>query len=328
MQATTAVWIGIDVAKVSVEAAINLAGSPAPCASFPRTAAGMSELVAWGRSHAPQDAPLRVVLEATGRYSLEAMAWLSAVDPAITPACVNPLHAKRFAQSLGSRNKTDRADARLLARMGAEREPHAYEAPSEAITELRALVRERRALVDERTALRNRIEEGSDSALVRRERTRLLRNLERAVERMDKAIAAAVEADADLKRDVARLRTIPGVGTLTAVTVLAELGDLRRFASSRQLAAFAGLSPRQHSSGTSVHGRTRMCKKGNPAARAVLYLSALAAARTEGALRDTYRRLTAAGKPPMSALGALMRKQLILMRALLVTGQDYRKPCG
>ena len=217
MQAATAVWIGIDVAKASVDAAVHLEHSAAPAATFSRTQKGVGQLLAWAREHVPADAPLRALMEATGRYSLEVIAWLLAAEASLAPACVNPLQAKRFAQSLGTRNKTDRVDARVLARMGAERKPAAYQPPTPARAALRDLVRERRALVDERTALNNRIGEGTDSAIVRRERDRLLGNLKRAIQRMDKAIAEAVAADAQLRRDVARLCTIPGVGMVLSL---------------------------------------------------------------------------------------------------------------
>ena len=91
-------------------------------------------------------------------------------------------------------------------------------------------------------------------------------------------------------------------------------------------AAFAGVSPRRHESGSSVRARTSMCKAGNPTVRAALYMSAVTTARLTAGMRDVYTRLITNGKAPKSALGALMRKQLILMRALLVRGEDYRPP--
>lgn len=133
-------------------------------------------------------------------------------------------------------------------------------------------------------------------------------------------------SDESLRADLARMTTIPGVGIVTAITVLAELGDLRRFASGRQLAAFAGVSPRRHESGSSVRGRTSMCKKGNPTVRSVLYMSALTTKRLPNGMATIYERLIANGKAPKAALGALMRKQLLLMRALLVRGEDYKNP--
>ena len=319
-------WIGIDVAKASVDAALYLGGPLGRVATFPRTPEGMAELARWARGEVGGDIALRAIMEATGRYSHEAVGWLLENDAAIAPACVNPLHAKRFAQSLGLRNKTDEADARMLARLGAERGPAPYEAPSPIHLELRALVRERRQLVEEQTRLRNRIGEGTDSAFVRNQRTRRLDTLKRDIKRLEDEITRVAAGDKSLKADLARLTTIPGVGTITAITIVAELGDLRRFASGRQLAAFAGVSPRRHESGSSVRARTSMCKAGNPTVRAALYMSAVTTARLTAGMRDVYTRLITNGKAPKSALGALMRKQLILMRALLVRGEDYRPP--
>jgi transposase len=325
-----AVWIGIDVAKETVDTALHGEGRPGAClsihATFPRTREGMAALVHWARGHAPGETRLRAIVEATGRYSTEAIAWLLEADPSVAPACVNPLHAKRFAQSLGLRNKTDRIDARMLARFGAEREPAPHEAPQGAALELRSLVRERRELVDEQTRLKNRIGEASDSRFVARERARLLKSVAAAIKRLDAEIERVVASDCKLRADAARLRTIPGVGFVTAATILAELGDLRRFASGRALAAFAGLSPRRHESGTSVRGRTRMCKQGNPAVRAILYMASVTSARTEDGMKRLYDRLVANGKAPKSALGAVMRRLLVLMRTLLVKAEDYRNP--
>lgn len=319
-------WIGIDVAKATVEAALLLPDGQAPTKRFARTPEGMDALAQWARALAPQDASLRACLEATGPYSVEAIAWLLSADAALAPACVNPLHAKRFAQSLGLRNKTDAVDARMLARMGAERSPAPHEQLPPAVAALRALVRERRALVEERTRLKNRSGEGTTLAALRRSWKAQEKALDAQIKALEEEIERLVDKDDQLRGDVALLCTIPGVGLLTAATVLAELGDLRRFATARQLAAFAGLSPRRYESGTSVRGRTRMCKKGSPAARVALYMAALSASRGQGAYTGFYERLVRAGKMPKAALGAVMRKLLALMRALLVRGEEYRRP--
>lgn len=329
MQAETVhqtAWIGIDVAKSTVDAALHLDGPLGRVATFERTRDGMAELARWARSEVGGDVALRAVVEATGRYSVEAIGWLLEADAAVAPACVNPLHAKRFGQSLGLRNKTDDVDARMLARLGSERTPAPYEPPEPVYLELRALVRERRQLVEEQTRLGNRISEGSDSAFIRKQRTRRLKTLKRDIERLDEEIARVIATDERLQADIACVTTIPGIGIVTAVTVLAELGDLRRFASGRQLAAFAGVSPRRFESGTSVRGRTSMCKKGNPAVRSALYMSAVTTKRMPKGMASTYERLTGNGKAPKAALGALMRKQLVLMRALLVRGERYESP--
>jgi transposase len=117
--------------------------------------------------------------------------------------------------------------------------------------------------------------------------------------------------------------TIPGVALIVSTTVLALLGDLRRFSRGRELAAYAGLSPSQGSSGTSIHGRTRMCKLGNRKVRHVLYLAAMTAIRHPGPLKDAYEAMVARGKNRKSALGAVMRRLLLLMRALLASERDH-----
>ncbi|MBT7301833.1 MAG: IS110 family transposase, partial [Victivallales bacterium] len=124
---------------------------------------------------------------------------------------------------------------------------------------------------------------------------------------------------------VQRLDTMPGGAFVTATTVLGELGDLARFLTSRSLSAFAGLSPRNSDSGTSVHGRPRMCKQGSPRLRQVLYLAALAAIRNPRTrFARSYTAMVKAGKPKMVAVGAIMRKMLVTMRAMIVTGTDYQ----
>ncbi|MDX2175105.1 MAG: IS110 family transposase [Candidatus Sumerlaeia bacterium] len=316
-------WIGIDVAKATVEAAIHPSRESA---TFERTRSGMRRLSDWARARCGAHAAVRAVMEATGNYSSEAIAWLLEADAALAPACVNPLHAKRFAQSIGTRNKTDRVDACVLARMGAERSPAPYEAPGPVVLELRALVRERRELVDEATRLKNRIGEGTGSRFVSRERNRILKATQAAIARIEEEMERVIASDARLAADSRRLCTIPGVGPVTAATILGELGDLRRFGSGRQLAAFAGLSPRRFESGATVRGRARLCKQGNPAIRAILYMSAVSTSRMASGMKATYDRLLAHGKAPKCALGALMRKQLILMRALVVGGKDYEEP--
>ena len=119
-----------------------------------------------------------------------------------------------------------------------------------------------------------------------------------------------VNGDEDSRCDFALLTSIDGVGPITAMTVLAEIGDLRRFERARQLTAYAGVSPRVVLSGTSVHGKTRMCKRGNARVRQALYLSAMATLNTKhpNTLSTMHYRLCEEGKEGKAALGAVMRK--------------------
>ena len=146
---------------------------------------------------------------------------------------------------------------------------------------------------------------------------------EKVAELVEAEMKRVVEAAPKIAHDVALLSSIYGVGFIVAVVIVAELGDLRRFRKARQLTAFAGVSPRIYQSGTSVARPARMCKKGNPRVRQALYLSALSAVRGRNDLQRTYTRLISQGKPPKAALGAVMRKLLVVMRALLITETDY-----
>ena len=339
-------WAGLDVAKETFDAALWLpleSGAargqrPLPVRGFPRTPDGIGQFLAWADPLLAEAADpsepvpiLRVVMEATGKYSLELAVWLIAQRPSLAPAIVNPEMAAHFAKSLSLRNKTDKLEARALARYGAERNPAPYEPPSPAQAELRDLARYRQTIVELRDAEKNRAQEGSASALVRRQQQTLIRHYQRDIDQIEKKMKKVLEKLPDLKRDVETLDGIYGVGFITAATVAAELGDLRRFEQGRTLTAFAGLSPRNGDSGTSVHKRARMCKKGSAQVRRALFMPAMTTIRGDNDLADLYRRLVAQGLKKMAALGAVMRKLLLVMRAVLISGKPYQRhyrTCG
>lgn len=338
---TLAAWSGLDVAKNSFQAALYLPQAPAAAPrapsrltqqAFERTPAGVAAWLAWcdrlladfarreGLAAAP---PLRACMEATGRYSLELAAWIGQARPAVAPAIVDPLAAHHYAKSLRMRNKTDRIDAAVLARMGYERRFAATAPRPAAWATLRHMTRQRDFLMNQLTSARLRAAEIQACPAMAAIQAQLIAGLRRAIVQVDRAINKHVAAHADLKQAVARLRTIPGVGRVTAVVILAELGDLRRFETSRQVTSFAGMNPKLFDSGDSVHYVAHLSKQGPARARQALYMSAMSVLRTTGPLRRTYDHLLEEGKCKMSALGAVMRKQLVLMRALLVGQRDF-----
>jgi transposase len=332
-------WVGLDVAKLTFDAALHPPLQPGvapdlaslPVRRFARTPEGARELIDWidaalapALSEPDAACEVRVLMEATGHYSLELVAWLLAARPDLRPSIVNPGLISAHARSLGQRNKTDRTDARVIARFGAERSPEPFQPLSPEQAELRELTRERQSVVQERVAVQERAREGSCSPLVQKTWKKRISHLEKIEEQLESAIRELIQNVPRFKADLELLVSIPGVGFLTAATVLAELGDLRAFARARRLSSFVGLSPRQCQSGTSVRGRTRMSKKGNPRVRSILYLAALAAVRSNPHLRRCYHDLVARGKTKMAALGAVMRKLLVLMRALLVSNSPFQ----
>lgn len=322
-------WLGLDVSKERFDAAVWTAPAlgevrswrTVPTHLFPRTAAGAAACLAWARQREPR--LFGAVMEATGDYSIELARWLEAADPAMRPAIINPRLAKAFAESLSISNRNDKADARALARYGVDRQPAPFAPPKPDLAKLRDLVRYRQALVEERTSEENRAEAGAAAVAVRRMQKRRIAQLDRDVLHIEKDARALLKAAPELQRDVNHLVGIYGVGWVTAVTVLAEFGDLRRFTRARQLTAFAGLAPKSHDSGTSVHKKPHVSKNGSAHVRRVLYLSALAAIRGANDFSEMYRRLTDAGKKPIVAIVAVMRKLLVVMRAILISGQSY-----
>jgi len=331
----TPIWLGIDVAKATFEAALGSADAAhpgwrkAPTRRFDRSPEGVKACCAWAASLAPR-APdpagpvFHVVMEATGRYSLELSAWFSRQAAATAPAIINPRLTKAYAQSLAIHNRTDAVDARILAHYGAERTPVSYAPSGPEREQLRDLTRYRQTLVEAKQAEENRAEEPTASALVRRTQTRRISQLSRDIARIEKQIRTLIEQTPEVKRDFHLLQSIAGVGPVTAMIVLGELGDLRRFRRARQLSAFAGVAPTCHDSGSSVHQKSHLSKSGSAHVRRILYLSALAATRGDNDFADTYHRLLAKGKKPLVALGAIMRKILVVMRAILISGQGYQ----
>jgi len=325
-------WVGLDVSKATFDAALALSDQRFPSTpvralpwkAFPRTREGVAAFLAWLNEQVPK-AKVRVIMEATGKYSVELTTWLLARRPTLRPAIENPKNTKAFIDSLNQRNRTDGLDARGLAFYGVERRPAPYEPLSKARQELRELSRCRDRLVAQRTALKNRLREKSSSKIVRRMQTRQRRQLDEDIAKLEAEMKRVINEDEDFKRDFELLNTIVGVGPITAMTILAEIGDLRRFERARQLTAYAGVTPRVIESGTSVRGKTRMCKRGNERVRHALYLSAMATLNTKGpnSLSIVHQRLCEEGKEGKAALGAVMRKQLTVMRAVLISGKPY-----
>jgi transposase len=335
-------WLGVDVSKESFDAALWLPETfdsrgwrKLPTRKFDRTAQGARECHTWARSQLlkvseASAAAIRVVMEATGKYSLELGRWFNAADETMAPAIINPRLAKAFSESLAITNRTDKADARTLAYYGAERKPAAYAPPEGNWAQLQDLTRYRQALVEEKQAEENRAGESSCSTLVRQTQARRIKQLERDIAKLDKQIQKLVDSTPAVKHDAELLDTIPGVGAMTAATILGELGDLRRFKRARQLTAFAGLAPTHHDSGTSVRKKSHLSKNGPVRVRRILYLAAMATLRTkqDNPFSRLYYRLTAAGKPHKVASAAVMRKILTVMRAILIANTPYDNSRG
>jgi transposase len=155
------------------------------------------------------------------------------------------------------------------------------------------------------------------TSATRRSLQRTVTFLEKEADRLHKQAEALIAADETLAADSDLLQSIPGIGAATAATILGELPDAAHFACAQQAAAYAGLAPREYRSGTSVRKRTRLSKAGNARLRKALYLPTLTAIRFNPLLGGFFERLVAAGKSRMAAVGACMRKLLMIAYGVL-----------
>jgi transposase len=309
--------VGIDISKDW----LDVGRFPeAEGARFANTAAGHAALVGWleGLDAPGDEMPVRVVFEATGAYH---RALAGALERAGRRFCkVNPRRARRFAQAAGRLAKTDRIDARMLARMGHVLALEPERPQGETQSELNALTSAaRQALVKDRNALLAR-RSTTGHALVLSQLDRRRAVIEADIAEIDAALAELVRADEHLRTREAILVSIPGLAATSATTILAEMPELGGM-GGKQAAAMAGVAPITRSSGQ-WRGRA-FIGGGRAALRRALYMPALVATRFNPALRATYERLVAAGKPKKLALVAVMRKLIVLANALLRDGRKW-----
>jgi transposase len=311
--------IGIDVSKATFDACLLTPDGKAREKAFPNTPDGFAALLAWADGHGA-GASAHVGMEATGGYEDALACHLHAAGRVVS--VVNPTRVKYAGVMRGRRNKTDKADARLVAAYTRDEGPPAWSPPAPEVRELQALVRRRDDL--RQLAAREKARLGAPllTPAARRSVARVIKLLGKEADAMQAAADALIAAPAALAADAGLLASIPGVGSQTASTVLAELPSLDRVPTAQAAAAYCGLSPREFKSGSSVRGRTRLSKSGNARLRKALYLPTLTAIRFNPVLQGFFDRLVAAGKPKMQAVGACMRKLVMICYGVL----KNRKP--
>lgn len=316
--------LGIDVAKAKLDVVLLFPDGRCHTKEVDNTAAGFKVLSAWLAKRAVVD--LHIGMEATGTYWEAVAEYL--VDAGHRVSVVNPAQIKDFGGASLVRTKTDKVDARLIARFCLVQNPEPWSVPSPALRELRALVARREALIGMRTQEHNRL-------LVAREVVREgieahLTQLEKAITEVEAAIHRKIDQDPDLRNQRGLLDSIPGLGEKTIPILLSHIGGEPRFTKAKQVAAYAGLDPRQHESGSSVRGKPRLSKIGHSALRKALYMPAMVTITKTGwgkAFRD---RLAAAGKPSMVIIGAMMRKLIHVafgvLKPVLSLSKDRANP--
>ena len=213
--------------------------------------------------------------------------------------------------------------AELIARFGLARRPPAWPPPAPEVRELQALVRRLEALTEMRVAERNRLAAGAAVKAARAPVEEHIAYLSERIERTEALIRDHIDRHPKLRRQRELLDTIPGVGEATAAALLAEVHDFSQYRSARQVAACAGLVPRERQSGSSVRGRVRLSKIGNARLRKALYFPAVTASRCSPFFQRWAEGLRQRGKSKMSIICAVMRKLVHHAFGVLKSGKPF-----
>jgi transposase len=308
--------IGIDIAKASFDVARLDADGKYRHKRFANTPEGFALFSEWLAGFGPEAAHL--CMEATGTYSIPLAEFL--VSRGFHVSVVNPAQPAAFAKSELSRAKTDRTDAKLLARYALAMRPEPWSPPPADIRELQALLRRLENLQAMRRMEQNR-EAAADSAVTGSIQA-VLAVLDSEIQAVREAAHRHIDSHPGLKHRAALLETIPGIGTATAAWLLTLLSEHRRFTSAKQAIAFAGLAPKIRQSGNST-GKAGIAKTGDPWLRKALYMPAVAAMTFNPAIRAFCQRLKANGKPGKVYVCAAMRKLIHIAFAILKSGKPF-----
>ncbi len=308
--------VGVDIGKKEFSVALLL-DSGDRNGVFRNTAAGFAMFSRWLGKHGVERA--HICMEATGTYGEDLAQHLHHAGHVVS--VVNPARVKGFGQSELSRTKTDKADARLIARFCRAMRPEPWQPPTPEGKELRALVRRLDELKGMQIQEKNRLQSADD--VVRPSIEDMIGLIENRILQLTQQIRDHVDRHPDLRARRDLLETIPGIGPSTSAMILAEFGDVSRFPDAGSMASFCGLTPRHRQSGTSVHGRSMLSKTGSSRIRQALYMPALSAIRYNPVIRAFRARLLANGKHKMVIVGAVMRKLVYLAYGVLKSGKPF-----
>ncbi len=294
---------------------------------FKNNDSGVKLLVDWVNKLTGYEVPVRYVMEATGVYHQKFAYYL--VDNGCEISIVLPNKISNYIRTLELKTITDKSCSQAIAQFGLERKLDKWAKPKSIYKELQQLTRERDQIVQERSVIKNQIHaektesEPNQKSLERMQaRIRFLNSQEKEIKA---DITDIVNKDSDLKQVINNITTIPGVGELTAVIVLAETNGFELIRNKSQLSSYAGLDVKEKQSGTSVKGKPRISKKGNRNLRKSMHLPSLTAVKWDENFKNIYARLISKNGIKMKALVAVQRKILELIYILFKNETVYDK---
>jgi transposase len=310
--------LGLDMSKASFDATL-LINEKKYHQPFENTPVGFRRLSTWLEKH--QVDRLHACMEATGQYGEALAEYLHQQNQLVS--VVNPARIKAYGQSKFRRNKTDKADSELIAQYCLREKPMLWTPPPAILKDLQALMRRLDDLQSNYQQESNRLQSGTSMPIVVDNLNEHLTYLKDQIKSIKKAIQEHIDSHPELQYNQALLVSIVGVGKLTAAKILGEIPNISAFDSARQLAAYAGVTPSNFISGSSVHKKARISKMGNSNLRKALYMSAICAKKHNPIVREFCLRLLAAGKKPMEVICAAMHKLLHLIYGILKSRKPF-----
>lgn len=263
--------------------------------------------------------PKMIVIESTGGYERPAMYAIG--NAGLPVAQVNPRRVREFAKAIGLLAKTDKIDARLLARFGRDAKPNLTNLPTQEEQYLSELLSRRRQILDMITAENNRLPTASPE--MQKQIEEHIVWLEKSLKDLDKDIDNFNRQDQIRDEKGKLIQSIKGVGRITAATIIADLPEIGKV-NDKKISALVGVAPFNNDSGR-MRGRRRV-KGGRPEVRKVLYMSAVSAVQWNPYIKDYYNALLSRGKIKKVALVACMHKILIILNAMVRDGTPYHMP--
>ena len=321
--------VGIDVASQGVRACIGTISrqqqiTRTTSADFANSPSGIAALIKWIEKHRLPDLPMHIVMEATGVYHERLAVALN--EQGYTVVIVLPNKIKHFAKSLNLKSKTDAIDAEVILRYGLERQDQPWQPPMALLAEMKALVRQHNDIQTMLTEVSNRLHATQHAASTPKSVIKRLRQqrdlLKKQLKQIQQELTELVETEPEIAETAECIASIPGVGKLTAISLIAETNNFLLFEQPGQLVSYCGLDPQLRQSGKWA-GKTTISAKGNAHIRRILFMPALAAIRSNKPLQAVYRRLVAAKAQKMIAVTAVMRKLLVLIFTLAKKRQMF-----
>jgi transposase len=312
-------YLGIDVAQAKLDVVVRQAGHKERHRVVANTPEGFRGLLSWLTELGIQQ--VSACLEATGSYSDAIARWL--YEQGYTVSVLNPAVLVAYRKSHNVRSKTDKLDARLLARYAQEQQPRPWRPLPAAILSLRSLLCRREEAQQMLLQERNRLRNGRAEGWVRSRIEQHVGYLQQELDAIETEFKQFRKTHQDVQTLATRLQTIVGIGPLAAMLLIALIGEIARFDDVRALVSLAGLAIAEGESGTSVHKRPHIDRHGRADLRRILYMCALVAMRYDPSMAAWAARLRAHGKPPKLVIVAVMRKLLHIVYGVWKSGQDY-----